>query len=179
MANVNNPFGMRPEMRTLAGGAPQLEMWTKAANYAAAIYKWDPVTLVAGVLKGPASGITPGTTNLFGVSIDWAVASVLTNHHVMVSPDAVYSIQGDGSTGANVVAAKMGYKANLLFSTAGGGVTRDNSGAQLDENTINTTSSLDLLILNLLNTPDNAYGANARLEVKINKHLRTGSQTST
>src|ERR1700758_1955012 len=98
MANVNNPYGLKPLMRTLDGGAPQTENWTKAASYAYAIYKWDPVTLLAGVLNGPASGLTAGTTRLLGVSMNWAAASLLTNHLIMTSPHAVYDVQGDGSS---------------------------------------------------------------------------------
>lgn len=179
MANVNNPFGLEPQMRTESGGNPQTEYWSKAANYAAALFKWDPVTRVAGVLRGPASGITPGTTNYFGVTLNPGALSTLTYHNVIVSPSAIFCAQGDGSTGANVVAAKMGYNANLTFATAGGGVTRDNSGAQIDESTINTTSSLDVQILNLLVDPTNAFGANAKLILKFNKHLRVPGTTQT
>lgn len=179
MANVNNPFGLKPLQRTLSGGAPQTESWSKLAAYAAALYKWDPVTRVAGYIRGPASGITPGTTNLFGVSLTPGAISTLTTHLVIVSPDSVFEAQGDGSTGSNVVAAKMGYNANLLLTTAGGGITRDNSGTQIDESTIAVTSTLDVHILGLVGDPSNAYGANARLQIKINKHLRNPGTTQT
>lgn len=166
-------------MRTQAGGAPQCEQFSKAAAYGQAIFKWDPVTLLVGLLNGPASGITAGTTRYLGVAMNWAAASLLTTHQIMVDPGAIFEAQGDGSTGANVVAGKMGFNANLLFTTAGGGVTRDNSGVQIDESTIAVTSTLDVKILQLLNVVDNAYGANARLEIKFNKHLRNPEVTAT
>lgn len=179
MANVNNPYGLKPAMRTTAGGQPQCESWTKAATYAFAIYKWDPVTLLAGVLNGPASGLTAGTTRYLGVALEWAKASVLSSHSIMTDPGALYDAQEDGSGAANAVAAKMGYNANLAFGTAGGAVTRDNSGAQISGTSINTTSSLDVRILQLLTDPTNAYGANARLMLRFNKHLRNVEVTTT
>ena len=179
MANVNNPHGLRPLMRTMAGGAPQLEPETKAAGYAYAIYKWDPVTELAGVLNGPASGITPGTTRYLGVAMSWSAASLAATLLVCESPDAIFETQEDNSGAANVVAAKMGYNANLALGTAGGGVTRDNSGAQLSGTSINTTASLDVNILRLLNEIDNAYGAYGRLEIVFNKHLKNKEITVT
>jgi hypothetical protein len=178
MANVNNPHGLRPLMRTLHGGAPEAEEYTKAAAYGQAIFKWDPVTLLAGVLNGPASGITAGTTRLLGVSLMWSAASTLATHQVMISPDAMYEAQGDSTT--ELVAAVMGYDANLnLTGTAGGGVTRDNSGVQVDSSTVAVTSSLDVNVLRLFSAPDNAYGAYARVEVRINKHLLNHEVTQT
>lgn len=183
MANVNNPHGLRPLMRTQSGGGVQTEAWSKAVGYAYAIYKWDPVTGVAGVLKGPANGITPGgTTNYLGVSLGWSAASTAATHLILVDPGDLFEAQGDGSgSGANVIsAATMGYKANLnLTGTAGGGVTRDNSGVQITESTIATTSTLDVQLLGLLNEVDNAYGVHGRVELKFNNHLRNPGVTST
>lgn len=180
MANVNNPYGLKPLMRTLEGGPPQTELWTKQATYAQAIYKWDPVTLLAGYLNGPASGMTAGTTRIFGVSMNFAVLSVASNHLVMTSAHAVYDAQGDGSDAALMVAAKYGYNANLNYTgTAGGGVTRDNSGVQITETTVAVTSSLDVRLINLVNDSINATGAYARMELYINKHLRNAEVTAT
>lgn len=178
MANVNNPHGLRPLMRTHAGGQPQVEPYTKAAAYGSAIYKWDPVTLLAGVLNGPASGITPGTTRYLGVALNYSLASLLATMLVMDDPLALFEAQEDNSGASNAVAAKMGYNANLT-TTAGATVTRDNSAVQVSGTSIATTSSLDVNILRLLNTPDNAYGAWARLELKFNKHLKNPEVTVT
>jgi hypothetical protein len=165
-------------MRTQAGGAVQTEAWGKAVGYAYAIYKWDPVTLLAGVLNGPASGITPGTTRFLGVSLGWSVASVAATHLIMVDPGDLWEAQGDGTGG--VTAAIQGYNANLNVATVvGGGVTRDNSGVQFVESTIATTSSMDVKLLALYSDPANAVGANARMELRFNKHLRTAEQTAT
>ena len=178
MSNVNNPHGLRPLMRNFQGGRPQLFGYTKEVGYNAAIYVWDPVTLLAGVLNGPASGITPGTTRYVGVAFGPGspalTAAVLA---VLRSKDAVYECQEDASGAANVVAAKMGYNANL--TTTAGDSTRLTSKVQVSGTSINTTSSLDVHIDRLLNVPDNAYGANARLEIRFNKHLDNAEVTQT
>ena len=168
MVNTNNPFGLRPAMRTLGGGDPQVFGYAKAVGYAHAIFKWDPVTQVAGVLNGPASGMTAGTTRPIGVALAYSLASIAATMLVMDDPEAIFCVQGDGSgSGGNVIAATtMGWNANLNYTgTAGGGVTRDNSGVQLTESTIAVTATLDVRMLRLHNDPTNAYGVNGTVEV--------------
>lgn len=178
MANVDNPHGLRPLMRTLAGGAPEVNAYTKAAAYGAAIFRWDPVTQLAGVLNGPASGITPGTTLYLGVALEHSPASTLKQLLVCDARDAVYEAQENNSGAANAVAAKMGYNANLT-TTAGGSPTDQTSKVQISGTSIAVTGTLDVRILRLLAAPDNEYGAWARLEVVFNKHLRTPGVTAT
>ncbi len=177
MANVNNPHGLRPLMRTLAGGAPECESYTKEVGYGQAIYIWDPVTLLAGVLNGPASGITAGTTRYLGVSLGASVASTAATLLVMVSPDAMYEAQEDNSGASNLVAAKMGYNANL--TTTAGDATLLRSKVQVSGTSINTTSTLDVNIARLLADPTNAYGAYGRVEIKFNTHLMSREVTVT
>jgi hypothetical protein len=184
MANVIMWDGLKPMMRTRAGGQPQAEgIWQQQAAYAYNIFKWDPVTRVAGYLKGPASGITPGTTRYFGVALEWSGgASVLFTHTVMTDPGAMFEVQGDGSgSGGNVIsAATMGYKGNLNVATqSGGNITRDNSGVQLTESSIATTSTLDMNIEGLVPDVTNAYGVNGRVMVTFNKHLYNPEVTAT
>ncbi len=177
MANVNNPHGLRPLMRNLFGGCPGMEPYTKAVGYAQAIYRFDPVTQLAGVLNGPASGITPGTTNYQGVSMDFSLASVAATLLIMDSPYAVFESQEDNSGAANLVAAKMGYNANL--TTTAGDATLKNSKVQVSGTSINTTATLDVRILRLLNVPTNAYGAYGVVELVFNKHLLNFGVTAT
>ncbi len=182
MSNINKPKGLEPLMRNRNGGAVQTNPYTKAAAYGYAIYMWDPVTLLAGVLNGPASGITPGTTRFRGVSLAWSVASVLATHEVIDSADAMYDVQGDGSgaTSHVIAAATMGYNANLNVATlAGGTVTRNLSGVQLTESTIDVTATLDVNIERLVTDPNNAYGLNGRVEVRFNKFLGNPEVTVT
>lgn len=177
MSNVNNPHGLRPLMRNSNGGRPSCEAYTKDVGYGSAIYIWDPVTELAGLLNGPASGITPGTTLYRGVAMDYSLASLQALMTIMDDVGAMYEAQEDNSGAANVVAGKMGYNANLT-GTAGDS-TRNTSKVQVSGTSINTTNSLDVRIERLLNVPDNAYGANARLEIRFNKHLATAQVTAT
>jgi len=177
MSNVNNPHGLRPLMRNFDGGRPECEGYTKESGYAQAIYQWDPVTELAGVLNGPASGITPGTTRYRGVSMDYSLASLAAVLTIMDGKGAMFEAQEDNSGASNVVAAKMGYLANL--TTTAGDSTRNTSKVQVSGTSINTTSSLDVKIERILNVPDNAYGAYARLEIHFNKHLGTLEVTAT
>ncbi|HLG99838.1 MAG TPA: hypothetical protein VKX49_26245 [Bryobacteraceae bacterium] len=175
MANVNNPHGLRPMGRTQAGGYPQCEKYSKPAAYAFACFKWDPVTLLAtgyiGVPADTAPAITPGVTRYLGVALNWSPASTASDHQVMVDPGALYEAQGDGANGANVAFANMNLNTNLVITTPGGGVTRDNSGAQFSEGAIAVTATLDVRLLRLYDEINNAFGANARCELKFNKHL--------
>lgn len=191
MANVNNPHGLKPLGRREGGGAPELRHYPKVSGYAAAIFQWDPVSYnTTGTgspgLVGPASGITPGTTFYQGVvhgaavgdnspltSTPWYTASTAASLLVEISPDSLFDIQGDGTgTGLASDATTINKYGNLnVASVAGGGVTRMNSGVQLVESTVATTATFDMKILQLLSAVDNAYGVNARVEVKFNRHL--------
>ncbi len=178
MSNVNNPSGLRLLTRNAQGGRIQCESYTKAAAYGYAIYERDPVTLLAGVLNGPASGITPGTTRYRGVVLGpSSLASLAALQLVADSKDAVFECQEDASGASNVVAAKMGYNANL--TTTAGDATLQSSKVQVSGTSINTTGTLDMRIIRLVNKPDNAYGANAQLEVRFNKHLDNPEVTQT
>lgn len=170
MANVNNPHGLRPLMRSWGGGPLEAAKLLKAVGYAAALFRWDPVTQLAGYLNGPASGITPGTTYYRGVTLNPGAASTATEHQVIVNPWALFDVQEDNSGAANVVQAKMNYNANLT-TTAGGTPTADNSNVALSGTSIAVTATLDVRITALLEAEDNALGAYARLEVRFNKHL--------
>lgn len=178
MANVDNPHGLKPLMRSLFGGPVEAQAILKAAAYGYALYRWDPVTRLAGVLNGPASGITPATTLYQGVTLNPGAASTLTEHQVIVNPGALFDVQEDASGAANVVLAKMGYNANLT-TTAGGTPTADNSNVELSGTSIAVTGTLDMRISKLLDEIDNAYGAWARLEVRFNKHLEINGVTAT
>ncbi len=178
MSNVNNPHGLRPLMRRLSGGAVELEYFTKAAAYAYAIFRHDPVTRLAGVLNGPASGITPGTTLYQGVAAANSPASTLAVMGVYAHPDDLFDCQEDNSGASNVVLAKMGYNANLT-TTAGGSPLTDQSNVQVSGTSIAVTGTLDVRVIRIVDEIDNDYGAYARLEVRFNKHLFTAGVTAT
>ncbi len=185
MANVNHPFGLKPLMRNRDGGPSGIEDYVIEATYAYAIYKWDPVTELAGVLNGPASGITPGTTLYRGVAVSTNLASTGAGGTGSLNPpmgvvdheSAIFESQEDNSGGSNVTQAKMGYNANL--TTTAGDATLKASKVQISGTSINTTGTLDVRIRRLVKDASNAYGAYARLEVWFNKHLDNFGVTAT
>ena len=166
MANVDNPHGLRPLMRTIEGGFPEIRTFDKDASEAAAIFIWDAVNQEAdGNIE--ANSATPGTTRFTGVSLNHGAASTLTSHSVIVSPGAIFEAQ-DNSDTDGFTAADMGLNVNLELNA--GSATTFISGHELDESTVNTTATLDIKMLQLLNVPDNAAGAWSRVEVRFNKH---------
>jgi hypothetical protein len=139
MPNNDNPHGLNPLGRTLAGGFPNLESFTKAASFGTALFIGDAVARAAdGTIN---TTITPGTTNYSGVNLSWGAASTLTDHLVMTSPDALFEAQDNNDTDG-FVAADMGLNVNLELN-AGNALTKI-SGHELDESTAQTTNTLDM-----------------------------------
>jgi hypothetical protein len=79
-------------------------------------------------------------------------------------PNITYEVQGSG-TFAN---ANVGELCNVLFTA--GETTFGGSQQEANLATLGTTA-LPLRILRLVDAPDNAVGADAKLEVVINNHL--------
>jgi hypothetical protein len=170
MANNNNPHGLRPLGISLSGAALYFDILSKLAGYGTAIFVYDAVNRVSGgALQASA---TPGTTAYSGVSMNYGPASTATDHTVLLTPDAMYEAQDDGTTGngnAGVVAIDLGLNANLVLS-AGGATSPHLSGHQIAKSTAATTATLDAKLVNILNVPDNAFGPNCRVEIVFNKH---------
>lgn len=166
MANVDNPHGLRPLGRVLGGGEAEIQWMQKDASEGTAIFIWDAVNREADGNLDAASA-TPGTTLYSGVSLNYGAASTLTDHAIIISPDALFEAQ-DNSDTDGFAAADMGLNVNLELN-AGSSISQI-SGHELDESTINTTNSLDMKLLRLYPVVDNAYGAFGRFEVMFNKH---------
>lgn len=166
MANVDNPHGLSPLGRTLAGGLPTIESFVKAVGFGTALFIGDAVARAAdGSID---KTITPGTTLYSGVNLNWGAASTATDHLVVTSPDALFEAQDNNSTDG-FAAADMGLNANLELNA--GSATTLLSGHEINESTINTTNSLDVHLLRLLGNPGNAYGTGwGRFEIVFNKH---------
>lgn len=170
MPNADNPHGLYPLARTLSGGCPRIQRMSKDAAEATAIFMWDAVNREADGNIDAASA-TPGTTNYSGVSLNFGAALTLTEHLVIVSPDALFDCQGN-SDGA-IAEADMGLLANLELS-AGSALTQI-SGHELDQSTQAVTATLDAKMLDKINAPDNEFGLNARILVVFNKHRMNGA----
>jgi hypothetical protein len=152
-------------MRTLTGGHPSVGYYQKDASESTAFYVGDVVNREADQYL--ADGGTPGTTTYQGVNLVFGAASTLTDHLVMDSPDALFEAQDDDAT-TGLVLADMGLNANLIFG-AGSAYTQL-SGHEIDQDTKNTTNTLDVHLLRILDAPDNAAGSHCRVEIVFNKH---------
>lgn len=174
MANVNNPHGLRPLMRTIAGGNPSVQKFKKAAATAYALFINDAVGLDTSNRLIASTDMTPGTNPYLGVNLNFGPLSTLTDQYVIVSPDAIFEAQ-DNNTTDGFAEVDMGLNANLILSapTIPGPTTAGFtgvSGHMINETGAATTNTLDVHLLRLLNVPDNAYGANSRIEILFNRH---------
>jgi hypothetical protein len=169
MANVNAPFGFRPSMRTVSGAHGSLVPAHKIAGYGTALFIGDAVTHAAAGTKATLAidaAITPGTTPVLGVNLNYGAASTATDHTIILAKDAVFQCQGDGTGATFLVAAAMNKNANMALTAGDTGLLR--SKHQLSETSINTTNTLDLRIRGLVQTPNNALGKYAVVFVAFN-----------
>jgi len=166
MANRDNPHGLAPLMRTLAGGVPSVREYTKDASAGTAIFIHDVVNREAD--GNIVAGGTPNTTTFQGVALNYGAASTLSKHLVMDSPNALFEAQ-DNADSDGFAAADMGLMCDLEFNA--GNAYSLISGHEIDESAAaDTTTDLDVKLLRLLDVPDNAYGSHCRVEVVLNQH---------
>jgi hypothetical protein len=177
MANLDSPNGFRP-VRHLTGGTIRAEELPIASGEAAAIFSGDLVMAIAGgtikvgtaTAGGAAIGIFNGCqyTDVDGsikFSPYWPAGQVATDAvaYVYADPNIVFSAQtaGDG------VLADNGALLDLT-ATAGSTVT-GRSKQEINQ----AASTVDQFRqLGLVKRADNAYGANAEMEVVIHLHVR-------
>jgi hypothetical protein len=166
----------------MSGG---LETFYVPATDATALYIGDPVIKAgsadaAGVatvtratagaaITGIVCGFVPdGTTNLSG----YRAASTACYVLVCTDPAQLYEVQED-SVGGALAAVDVGLNADFIL--AAGNAYNKQSGAMLDTSTKATTSTLPLKIMGLVQRPNNAIGANAKVLVKINVNTETSA----
>lgn len=163
MANVDNPHGLSPLMRTLSGGPVVIETFSKLVGYGTAIFRNDVVIRVAsGDIQACTASDVPS-----GVSLNYSAASTAADHMVVISPQALYEAQDNNDTDG-IAFADLGFNADLEFNA--GSATTQISGHEIDESTAGTGATLYVHLLKLLAVPDNAYGSYARIEIVFNKH---------
>lgn len=183
MANPNTKFGLRPARsvtnRPFSGG---VNIYSVPAGDGTAIYVGDPVKLVGtaqtingnvypdiaqaatgDVMVGAVVAVLPDTRD----SLIYRAASTQRLIAVCDDPDALFEIQEVG-TGTALTANDIGLNANFVVGS--GSTDTGQSGVELDNSTENTTNTLDLKIVGLVNRQDNAIGLNAKWLVRINRH---------
>lgn len=153
MANPDKPFGLRVAYTT-HGGPPRL---TKYKNTAAAIYPGDAVHLDgSGRVNTISSTETP-----MGVAANYVSATA--DQDVFVYDDlanTVFMIQADGADLADDTVIGNFY--DLLCTS--GDTTTLQSKFELDSS---ASAEDHLIVLGKVDTPDNAWGANVNVYVKI------------
>lgn len=159
MANPDRPNGAVP-----FGEPLRLNSYVAGA----AVYPGDFVKLDSSgrIVVGAA------TDALIGVAIDYAsaaAASVLVADH----PDQQFVVQADETE--IDAQTDVGQNADILATAAN--TTYKVSRMELDSSTIASDSTLALRILGVEAAVDNAFGAQAKCIVRINKHqLASNSQ---
>ena len=184
MANVNKPYGLRPQGNLSATGAQKQYGYVIADNQSGAIYQGDLVTLsggfivkfdaslhtaAVGVFNGcnyidPTSG-KPTWSNYYPGSVNITTGQISAD--VLDDPNQLFSIQAS----ASVAQTQVGLNAAILYGA--GSVVSGVSGTQLNSTGIANTNAAGLVlkIVGLNNLPSNTFGTNAQVIVKINMHL--------
>lgn len=195
MANANRPMGLWPVKHLT--GAPfngQGNLYQIAAADTNAYAIGDPVISsgsgdangVPGITLAAATGNIRGVILGLGKSTGNAIAfeaglfnpdnlnqtirpsgAQASDWYALVadSPDLIFEVQEVG-TGTALAAVDIGLNTNLLVGANNG----FQSGWLLDNATKGTTSTLQVRILGLNRSQDNAFGAYAKWLVKINSH---------
>lgn len=184
MANADAPFGLKP-VRYLSG-APYngaANRYYIPASDTDAVYVGSLVKLTGGA---DADGIPVVTGNVAtGNPVVGVVVSVIpvtadstiyransTARYVMVAddPNLVFEVQEDSDGGA-LAATAAGGTATLTGFTSGSTVT-GLSAIEIDSSGLSETSDTDddVRIIQMVQRPNNAVGANAIWRVRLNVH---------
>ena len=182
MANVDKAFGLRALGNLSATGSQKQFGYNIADNQSGAIFQGQLVTLkdgfilafdpsshtaAVGVFNGcnyidPTTG-KPTFSNFYPGSINITQGEIIAD--VMDDPNQLFLIQAD----EDIEAADIGKNADIVVGL--GSTTTGLSVNELDSSTIATTAALNLKIVGLYDSPNNAFGNFAVVVVKINEHL--------
>jgi len=192
MANIDQPFGLRPIAKV--GSAPGGTTGTtkyKITSGANAMFTGDIVkqandgSVVQGTAGAAARGVfmgcfytdpstsKPRFNNTFpnGTVASDAIAFVADD------PDQLFIVQQD-SVAAEIVAADLNLNADLIVGT--GSTTTGLSGMEIDSSSKNTTADLNVKLIDFYDVPSNdATASHSILVVKINNHeMAAGTGTA-
>lgn len=186
MANSNRPRGFVP-FRHRGGGVIRAGgPYRIQAAYATALYTGDAVILTSGYLNkalensatllGIFAGCQYRDANGTTVFSNYWPASTAT----LGSEDVIANVYDDPmlsyqaqtySVTAYVDATHKGGAFDLISNTAGSAITGQ-SGMEVN---LGDTGTGQLMVLGLIDDPENAAGANAKVEVAIKKSLLKGN----
>lgn len=184
MANVDRPNGLRP-VTTLSGGPwmGHVRSFPVDSSNGTAIFRGDAIILED---DGNVAPYASGGGVLLGVCVGAEVArAVAATEHpgylpastagtvmVCVGPDVIYEIQED-SVGGAMVATNVGSNGDIAVTA--GSTTTGVSKMELDSSDViakdSSAASAQLLVLGLVDRPDNAIGTEAKWLVRINESI--------
>jgi hypothetical protein len=176
MANVDAAFGFVP-LRHMSGFAPRANKYTITSGLSENIFTGDLCILTADGVITPHSATETNNIGVFaGVSYTASDGSYVyaqyfpsgttaTNiiAYVYDDPYIVYKVMSDGSPAQT----NIGNCADVVADA--GSTTTGQSGFQL--NSSMGTGTATCKIIGLYDSPENAFGANAVVEVLINEHI--------
>lgn len=181
MANTNGPFGLRP-IRHLGGGQIRASEYSIASAYGTGIFTGNVVQLtgtgrnieIAEAGNVDNIGVFAGcryvdSTGKQQFSQFWPASTTATDIVAMVydDPDIVFEVQADSIAAGDVSA--------LADWVVGSGSTvTGQSACYAAVNGATGTTGKSLRILGLKDSPDNAYGAYAKIEVVFAEHVLKG-----
>lgn len=189
--NVNAPRGLQRVYNVFGAANTPESTYPIASGYATALFKGDPVTLLAdgtigiGVAGSAIIGVFQGVkyTNTAGIPVNspnWTASTatqgaVAAQAMVTDDPMAVFTIQEtDASGGAGTPLALADVNLNANFRIGTGVAALGLSTTSLNNASEATTATLNLKILGLDNYPGNAVGSYANWYVRINNHITSG-----
>ena len=176
MANVDAAFGFVP-IRHMSGNAPRTNKYTIATGLAENIFKGDLVIIIAGGTLTPHTATEVNNIGVFdGCSYTAADGSYVYSEYwpsgttatdiiayVYDDPYTVFKSQSAGTTAQTNIG-------NCADVVAGAGSTlTGQSGFELSGTMAAGIATCKIIAL--YDAPDNAFGANAIMEVTINEHL--------
>jgi len=176
MANVDAAFGLVP-IRHMSGNAPRTNRYTLASGLNESIFKGDLCIIINTGLVTPHTAAEVNNIGVFdGVSYTaadgsyvysetWPAGTVATEIIVYMydDPYTVFKMQSAGTPAQT----NIGNCADVVAG-AGSAITGQ-SGFEINGTMAATAATVKILALH--DTPDNAFGANAIMEVIINEHL--------
>jgi len=176
MANVDAAFGFVP-VRHMSGNVPRANKYTLASGLAENIFTGDLCILINTGLLTPHTATETNNIGVFAgcsytasdgsyvYSQYWPTGTTATNiiAYIYDDPYIVYKIQSAGTTAQT----NIGNCADVVAGA--GSTTTGQSGFEISGTMAAGTATCK--IIGLWESPDNAFGANAIMEVLINEHI--------
>jgi len=176
MANADAAFGFVPT-RHMSGNAPRTNKYTCASELAENIFKGDLCIIISTGLITPHTATEVNNIGVFnGVSYTasdgsyvysdyWPSGTAATDIIIYIydDPYTVFKVQSAGTPAQT----NIGNNADVVAGA--GSTTTGQSGFEISGTMATGTASCKIMAL--YDAPENAFGANAVMEVLINEHL--------